>query len=85
MSSVISVVTIILICILILVIAKICTTFLGQKMRGSSRGKYLEIIDEVPVGADRYIFIVVVGDKAYLCGSANGNISFLHELDEVPK
>jgi flagellar protein FliO/FliZ len=85
MSNVISVITVILICILILVLARISTRFLGSKMRGSARGKFLEIIDEVPVGSDRYVFIVVVENKAYLCGSSGGNISLLTELPEVPE
>lgn len=85
MPDFISIITVILICILILVIAQISTKALGKKMRGSAKGKYMEIIDEVPVGNDRYIFIVKIGEKAYLCGSANGNISFLTELDELPE
>lgn len=51
---------------------------------GSARinaAKYMKIVDRIPVGQDRSILILQIGDKRYLVGNTAHSIEILAELE----
>ena len=81
MTTVLSVVTIILMCLVVLVLAWASSRFLGKTWKRTAKGRYIHVIDQVPCGQDRYLMIVKIEDETYLVGSANGEINLLSKLD----
>lgn len=81
MNTVLSLVTVILMCLMVLVLAWASSRFLGKTWRKTARGRYIHVIDQVPCGQDRYLMIVKIKDENYLVGSANGDIRLLSKLE----
>jgi flagellar biosynthetic protein FliO len=81
MDGVLSTVSVILICAVILVLAYLCSRFLGKTWNRVQKGRYLEVLDQVAVGQDRAIMIVRVKEQTFLVGSSSGGIQLISELN----
>lgn len=51
----------------------------ASKVNGA---RYMKVIDRIPVGQDRSILILQIGDKRYLVGNTQHSIELLRELGE---
>lgn len=88
MNDVISVISGILLMILILLMAYGASRFLGRQMRGVGRGKYMEVLDHLPLGADRELLIVRLSreQKCLLISSGSDGARLIKELEyEYPE
>ena len=81
MGGVLSTVSVILVCAVILVLAYLSSRFLGKTWNRTQRGRYMEVIDQVAVGQDRAVLIIRVKDQSFLVGSTSGGINLISELD----
>jgi flagellar protein FliO/FliZ len=77
-----SVVSVILVCAIIIVIAWLFSRLLGKTWSRAQKGRYLDIIDQAPLGQDRALLIVRIQDKYYLVGSTPQNIQLIAELGD---
>ena len=77
-----SVVSVILVCIIIIVIAWLFSRLLGRTWSKAQKGRYLHIVDQVPLGQDRAILIVSIQGHYYLVGATAQHIQLLAELGE---
>jgi flagellar protein FliO/FliZ len=72
----------ILMIVAIVVLAFYSTRWLGKRMGGSTASRYLSVVDRIPLGQDKYIAIVRVGEKNLLIGVSQGSVTNLGELNE---
>lgn len=56
--------------------------YIGQKTNSFGQSKNIKVIDNIPIGQDRFISIVNVGKKYFLIGITSSEITFLKELSE---
>lgn len=57
--------------------------FLKKFSRGQEqKGPFLKILAGLSLGANRFIHVVSVGEKAWLVGSADGGVSLLAEIND---
>lgn len=54
----------------------------GTKLQNIQNGRYIKIIERVPVTKDNCLLVVKMGDKGYVITSAGGKIDILKELNE---
>ena len=54
----------------------------GTKLQSIQNGRYIKIIERVPVTKDNYLLVVKMGEKGYVITSAAGKIDILKDLDE---
>lgn len=58
------------------------TKWLSLKANNMSKSKYMNIVDKIVLGQNKYLAIVEVSNKYYLMSIADNNISIMKELDE---
>ncbi len=58
------------------------TKYTAGKMQKFTRGRYIEVIDQVFLGRDRGIVIVRVGGKVYLVGFTSNSMERIAEIPE---
>lgn len=58
------------------------TKWLSLKANSMSKSKYMNIVDKIVLGQNKYLAIVEVSNKYYLMSIAENNISIIKELDE---
>lgn len=70
----------------IIFLAYIGTRYISKKYAKMSSGKIIRIIERVPLGQDKMLALVSIGEKSYLLGVTGKNISSLCEFtgDEAP-
>ncbi|EQB87778.1 flagellar protein FliO/FliZ [Clostridium punense] len=61
---------------LILILGKV-----GSKFNLGTSGKFMKILERLPLSKENSLLIVKVGDKAYLISSSNGKIEILKEME----
>ncbi|MCY6959611.1 flagellar biosynthetic protein FliO [Clostridium brassicae] len=54
----------------------------GEKLQSLQNGRYMKILDRMPLSKDNAILITKIGEKGYLISSAQGRVEILRELDE---
>lgn len=52
----------------------------GAKLQEIQKGKYMRILDRMPLTRDNSLLIVKIGEKGYVVSSAQGKIEILKEL-----
>jgi len=62
--------------------AYLSTRLLGGRMRGR-RGGVLKLVDSLPLGPQRGLHLVQVGERLFLIGSSERQISLLAEMDQT--
>jgi len=58
------------------------TRFIGQSTLRYTRSTNLQVIDYIILGRDKGLYIVKVGDKFFLIGVSNNNITYLTEINK---
>lgn len=65
----------------ILYLAYISTKLLGKRFSlGNQGSKNMKILESMPVGQDKMLFIVKVGEKTMLMGSSKDHMEYLCDL-----
>lgn len=54
----------------------------GTKLQSIQDGRYIKIIERVPLSKENQLMIVKIGMKAYVITSVNSKIEILFEVDE---
>lgn len=60
--------------ILVIFLAKYTSVYLAKKNMNFYKDKKIKILERIPLGKDKDLFIVEVNNKEYFIGSTNGNI-----------
>lgn len=55
---------------------------LSRRLLPGRAGRYIKVIEQVPLGPKTTVSLVKIGQKAYLCGHGEGAIVMLKEIDE---
>lgn len=79
-SSIVSMFVVLFAVILILFLAWWCSRYLGKTWNRHAKGKYMTVIDSMPVGQDRTLLIVKIEETCYLVGSSAAGVQLLCEL-----
>lgn len=56
--------------------------FGGGKLQKMQNGRYMKILDRMPVSKENSILITKIGDKGYIISSTQSRIEILKELSE---
>jgi flagellar protein FliO/FliZ len=54
----------------------------GTKMQQLQNGKFIRILERVPLSKENSILVTKMGEKGYVVSSANGKVEILLELSE---
>lgn len=65
----------------VLVGAYFTTRFISGKSSKMLKGRYIQIIDRMPLGRDKNVVLIEVGDKTLLVGVTNQSINTLGQID----
>ena len=82
MDIFIAIVEMIVVLILILILITITLKLGGKKYNDMQKGRYIKVIEKVPVTKDNAITLVKLGEKGYILTSSNGKLEKLKELTE---
>lgn len=52
----------------------------GGKLQDIQKGKYMKIMDRLPLSKENSLLVVKIGDKAYVISSTHGNVQIMLEL-----
>jgi flagellar protein FliO/FliZ len=55
----------------------------GTGLRRLQNGKFIKIIERVPISKENNILVIKMGSKAYVVTSTNNSIEILKELDDA--
>ena len=71
----------------ILFLAWLTTRLVGRRMTGERRSKLMRIVETLPLGMDRNLVLVRVGDKHYLLATSRNRTDFMGEVQpgEIPE
>jgi len=68
----------------ILYLAYISTKLLGKRFSlGNQGSKNMKVLESMPVGQDKMLFIVKVGEKTMLMGSSKDHMEYLCDLADA--
>lgn len=56
--------------------------FGGPKLQEMQNGRYMKILDRMPLSKDNNLLIVKIGEKAYVVSSSQGKVEIHMELSE---
>jgi flagellar protein FliO/FliZ len=65
----------------VLVGAYFTTRFISGKSRKLLKGRYIQVIDRMPLGKDKNVVLIEVGDQKLLIGVTNQSINNLGQID----
>lgn len=54
----------------------------GDKLQNIQNGRYMKILDRLPLSKDNAMLAVKIGDKGYIVSSSNGKVEILFPLEE---
>lgn len=71
-------------CIVVIVIylSYLAAKFISRNPIRGGRSRYMRMIDQMPVGQSRAVSVIQVGDRYFLLGIAEKQVSMLAELEE---
>ncbi|MEW6181664.1 MAG: flagellar biosynthetic protein FliO [Bacillota bacterium] len=55
---------------------------LSRRFLPVSTGRYIKVIEQVPLGPKAALSLVRIGKRCYLCGYGEGAIAILQEIEE---
>lgn len=64
----------------VLFIAWLTTKLLGRKMAGASKNKFMRIVETLPIGMDRCLYLVKAGDQFFLFYATRKNMQLVSEI-----
>jgi len=65
----------------VLFLAWLTTRLLGRKMTGTSKNKLLGVVETLPVGLDRYLYLVRAGNRYFLFFASRKNMEYVSEIE----
>lgn len=65
----------------VLFLTYIVTRYIGEKAKGAMTGKYINVIDTVPLGIDKKLHLIKVGQQFILIASGGKTIEFLANIN----
>lgn len=68
----------------ILFLAWLTTRLIGKRFQGEQKAKRMRVVETLPLGVDRSLLLVRVGEKHYLLASGRGHMDFMSEVDPGP-
>lgn len=68
--------------VLILYLSYVAAKFVGKSAVRGGHSRYMRMIDQMPVGQGRALSVVQIGDRYFLIGIAEKQITTLAELEE---
>lgn len=66
----------------ILLLIYISVRFGGDKLTKMQNGKFIRVIERVPVSKDNHLVVAKIGDKAYVLTSTAASVEIMKELSE---
>ncbi len=66
----------------ILLLIYISIKYGGSKLQNVQNGRYIKILERVPISKENNILVVKIGDKGYVITSASGKIDIISELEK---
>lgn len=66
---------------IILFLIYIFTKYGGSSLQKIQKGRYMSVLDRLPISKDNALLIVKIGDKVYLISSAQGKVEVIEELN----
>lgn len=87
MGSIISLASVLILTVLILYLSHLFTKSLGNGIGMKRGGTCMQMLDRLPLGQDKAVAVIRMGNRYYLIGIASSQITLLAELseEEVPK
>ncbi len=64
----------------ILFLAFWCTRFLGRTWNPKRTGRYLKVVEQMPVAQDKQILLIKAGEQSFLISVAPSGVTMLSEL-----
>jgi len=81
-SAILSVLGGLFLFLLVLVLAWLCSRWLGARFgTGAAAGKSIEVLERMAAGPDRALLILRAGGKVFLVGSTSRHFDLIGELD----
>ncbi len=68
--------------VLILYLSYVAAKLVGKSSLRGGRSRYMRMVDQMPMGQGRAVSVLQVGDRYFLIGIAEKQISTLAELEE---
>lgn len=69
--------------IFVLFLTYFSTKWLSIKASSITKSKYMNIVDKIILGQNKYIAIVEISNKYYLMSVTDNNINIIKDLDEL--
>nr|WP_312577577.1 flagellar biosynthetic protein FliO [Sedimentibacter sp.] len=69
--------------IFVLFLTYFSTKWLSVKASSITKSKYMNIVDKIVLGQNKYLAIIEVSNKYYLISITDNNINIMKELDEI--
>lgn len=66
----------------VLVLAYVSSRFLGKRLASGGSGRHLKLLDQLPLGPNRGLFLVAVAGKVMVVGLAEGGVSLICEIQD---
>lgn len=67
--------------VFVLILSYYTTKLLGKKLTGGTKNKFMKIIETLPLGMDRCLYLVRAGNKHFLFYSNKRELNMVSEID----
>ena len=66
---------------LVLLLSYFTTKFIGKKYSGGNRNRTMKVIETLPLGLDRSLYLILVGKKCFLLYSSKKGLELVSEIE----
>lgn len=77
-----SLLTFILASIAVIALAYVASRLLGNWQSVQTKGRRLRVLEGVPIGKDRSIYLVAVGKEVLVLGSSPSGVNLVHKVED---
>lgn len=74
--------TFLLASIAVIGVTYLATRFLGKWQVTQTRGRRMRILEGVPIGKDRHLLLVTVGQEVLVLGSSTNGVTLVHRIED---
>ena len=67
---------------IVLVLAYVSSRFLGRRLASGGSGRHIRLLDQLPLGPNRGLFLVAVAGKVLVVGLAEGGVNLICEIQD---
>ena len=80
-------IVLVLVCILVIFLCYYTTRFLGKKFSGANQNRVMKIIETLPMGFDRCLYLIRAGKKYFLFYSSKKGLELVSEvkIEDMPE